>query len=207
MEKRLPLIALALILILSLSLLTGCSAGSIPGTSEPTGQAGNTATNTGQGQRPDRTMDLLAKVETVNGDKFTVAELKMPERPQGNKAGGYNQDSQSGAGQPGQTPQANQDGSSGSAGSNTPSGNAGGRQTSGQKPITYEETGTKYTIVMPTGTVVVSRTMGTNGPEQKNIAVSEIKVGDILRLWVDKLDKSGGESTVVYAELTAPRTN
>lgn len=201
------------LLIGVLAVFTGCSASSTPSSSNDTT---STQSNQNASLKPDRTMDLLGKVTVVNGSSLQVAELEMPEAPEGTQSPGDKD------GQDGQPPTGDSQGTTPPerpssdqqppTGTESDSASAQDGSAPSQQPpareMTYTETGKTYTLVISDDSLIVSRTTGSDGTTaEKVLSVSDLKEGDVLRVWVEKLDTSGGESTIIYAELETQMTN
>lgn len=208
---------LCIILLIGLfTVFSGCSAS----TTTSSDDAASAQNDQSASLKPDRTMDLLGKVTTVDGSTLQVAGLEMPQVPEGDQDPG-GQDGQSGQPSigknsgdsqgitPPEKPTVDQQSptDTGSDRSST-QGDAGSSQQPPAKAMSYTYTGKTYTLVMSEDSLIVSRAMGSDGTTaEKVLSASDLKEGDILRVWVEKLDTSGGESTIIYAELETQMTN
>ncbi|NBJ14257.1 MAG: hypothetical protein FNP40_01525 [Dehalobacter sp. 4CP] len=128
-----------------------------------------------EGVRPTRQMDLLGKVVSVGEKQLIVAELQSSDSSQ----------SEQKAAPPEQ-------------------GNTR-VETSSAREMNDKTTGTNYTIVVAEDTPIFSRTAGADGAQETSINLSDLKAGDILRIWVNELNTSK-ESNAVYVELTSQQT-
>ncbi|MCM1565598.1 MAG: hypothetical protein NC238_06555 [Dehalobacter sp.] len=77
-------------------------------------------------------------------------------------------------------------------------------ETSSAPEMNDEATGMNYTIIIAEDTPIFSRT-GADGAQETSINLSDLKAGDILRIWVNELNTSE-ESNAVYVELTSRQT-
>jgi len=171
-----------------------------------------------QSNKPDRTQDFIGKIEDIKGNKVEILEVKLPEGAPGqsDQAGQPNQN----LGEKGDqteirdqmskmTEEERQEFMQEMRGQREAQGQAGGagspQRSAGAKSLTYEETGNSYEALIPVGTPLIKRTMGANGLQQTSMQISEVKEGDVYRIWVEKLETEA-ESTIIYAELLSQGT-
>ncbi|MCG1024776.1 hypothetical protein [Dehalobacter sp.] len=128
-----------------------------------------------EGVRPTRQMDLLGKVVSVGEKQLIVAELQSSDSSQSEQKAAPLEQGDTSAG------------------------------TSPAREMNDKATGMNYTIVIAKDTPIFSRTAGADSAQETSINLSDLKAGDILRIWVKELNTSE-ESNAVYVELTSQQT-
>lgn len=211
-----------ILIILVLTFFTGCSstsattpAANAPVQSNSSAGQENTqgkAGNNDQNQSQDKMPDLVGKITAINQNTLEVAELKLPEGMQGAPPAGQRPNGAPGAG--GKDPstmteqerqeieQKMKEQKPADAGQSAP----GAPEPRGNMAMTYEETGKSYKLQISADTAISQRQMGKDGNAETNITITDLKEGDILRIWVEQLN-GDGESTVIRAELMPVREN
>lgn len=173
--KKKPLLA-AFLSFLLIIVIAGCS--NSQNSSQTNGSANNTGNSSNASVNGFGTPDIYGEVSSVAGNKVTLKLMKVPQRParngQGNGQGGGNW----------------QNRQNGSNGGFRGGGYGGMRQ--------KEYTGQTKTIVISSGTSLVTITRGANGMAESNIGMNQVTVGSILSVYYKEDGKTIDKIRVMH---------
>jgi hypothetical protein len=125
-----------------------------------------------EGVRPTRQMDLLGKVVSVGKKQLIVKELQSSDSSQSEQKAALPEQGNTSA------------------------------EASSAREMNDKAAGMNYTIVITKDTPIFSRMAGADDAQETSINLSDLKAGDILKIWVNGLNTSE-ESNAVYVELAS----
>lgn len=184
--KTASAILLAIMCILSLS---SCSK-----KNNAAANSNSNSTASRRGSFSQNVPDLYGEVKSISGNTVTLALLEIPQGRQANTNGGQNRPS--GSWSRGNNGNNSQQGSGSNNSQNQQSGSTNSNN-SGQGRdfnMTKNYTGKTETLTIPSDTSITAFQRSSNGSRsEKQLSISDIKVGSLLQVWYKKNTGSSKE--------------
>ena len=152
---------------LATSLLVGCGANATDTQSKQTIQSASTDDGSNK-QKNFQKADLQGEVAIINGNKITLKVIKAPEKPAGSNQ---------------------KDASKASDQTTTGTNNKDKQVSNGSQNRQVEYTGENKDITIGDGIQIKTMNRGKQGSDEKDLTVSDIKVGDILQITYSDKEK------------------
>lgn len=196
-KKHLTILMILLSLVL---LLAGCSKSDSSTVDITNKQTDKTTANDNKANAGQNSSVVFGKVESIDGNKFTIALAQHPERKEMPNKDGSSSSSTDGSATQGQPPQdgtAPQPSRTGEPPAGGPGGNGGAPPGNRGTAPEMELTGEKQVIIVADDTVIESGRKGNpqdNSESANEIELTDIKTGMIVQITL-KADSTDTEKT------------